>query len=83
MALTATEKREIEVMIRKEIKDFLKSNTLKQFEEKLFDEFAKEIKKRGSKPEGEIKELIIKLLHEFYAMMYTQRSMWTSRLKNA
>ena len=55
MALTATEKKEVEVLIRKEIKDFLKSNTLKQFEEKLFDEFAKEIKRRGSKPEGEIK----------------------------
>jgi len=83
MALTATEKKEIEVMIRKEIKDFLKSNTLKQFEERLFDELAKEIKKRGSKPEAEIKEIVIRLLHEFYALMYTQRTMWTGRLKNA
>ena len=35
MALSNSDKREIEVMIRKEIKDFLDSNTLKQFENKM------------------------------------------------
>ena len=35
MALTAADKREIEVLIRKEVKDFLGSNTARQFEEKL------------------------------------------------
>ncbi len=32
MALTPADKKDIEVMIRKEIKGFLDSNTLKQFE---------------------------------------------------
>ena len=34
MALSAADKREIEVLIRKEIKDFVGSNTMKQFETK-------------------------------------------------
>ena len=32
MALTTSDKKEIETLIRKEIKDFLGSNTAKQFE---------------------------------------------------
>jgi hypothetical protein len=35
------------------------------------------------KSEKELKELIIKMFTEFYGMMYQQRSMWQSRLKNA
>ena len=42
MALSNSDKREIEVMIRKEIKDFLDSNTLKQFENKMIQEKNKE-----------------------------------------
>ena len=53
MALSSTEKKEIETLIRKEIKDFLGSQTAKQFENKLMDEIAKEVK-RG-KLESEIK----------------------------
>ncbi len=37
MALSAADKREIETLVRKEIKDFIGSNTLKQFEDKLLD----------------------------------------------
>ena len=37
MALSTTEKKEIEVLVRKEIKDFLSSNTLHQFEDKMID----------------------------------------------
>ena len=37
MALSSTDKREIETMIRKEIKDFLNSNTLRQFENRIVD----------------------------------------------
>ena len=76
MALSSTEKREIETLIRKEIKDFLGANTIKQFEEKMLD------MKRG-KTEREIKDLVIKMFTEFYGMMYQQRSMWQSRLRSA
>ena len=45
MALTSTDKKEIETMIRKEIRSFMDNNTLKQFEEKLMDRISKEIKR--------------------------------------
>ena len=45
MALSTTDKNEIEVLIRKEIKDFLGNNTMKQYEDKLIDSIAKQIKK--------------------------------------
>lgn len=81
MALSATDKREIETLVRKEIKDFLGTNTIKQFEDKLLDMVIKDMK-RG-KSEREIKDLIIKMFTEFYGMMYQQRTMWQSRLRSA
>ena len=81
MALSAAEKKEIETLVRKEIKDFIGSNTLKQFEDKLLDMVIKDMK-RG-KTEREIKDLVIKMFTEFYGMMYQQRSMWQSRLRSA
>lgn len=79
MALTQSDKREIETMIRKEIKDFLGSTTAKQFEDKLMDKISKDVK-RG-KLEKDIKDLIIKSFREFYTIMYQQRSFWESRFK--
>ena len=81
MALSATDKREIETLIRKEIKDFMGANTIKQFEDKLLDLVIKDMK-RG-KSEREIKDLVIKMFTEFYGMMYQQRTMWQSRLRSA
>ena len=45
MALSQTDKREIETLIKKEIKDFLGSTTIKQFEDKLLDRISKEMSK--------------------------------------
>ena len=45
MALTSTEKNEIEVMVRKEIKDFFGSSTMQQYENKLIDTISKELKR--------------------------------------
>jgi hypothetical protein len=81
MALTATEKKEIETLVRKEIKDFLGSNTVKQLEDKLLDMVAKEI--RRGKLEGDVKDITIRVFREFYQFMWTQRSYWEPRLKNA
>jgi hypothetical protein len=81
MALTATEKKEIETLVRKEIKDFIGTTTVKQFEEKLLNIVIQDMK-RG-KTEKEIKDLVIKMFTEFYGMMYQQRSMWQGRLRNA
>jgi hypothetical protein len=81
MALTNSEIKEIEVLIRKEIKSFMDANTLKQFEDKLIDTVAKEM--RRGKLEGDVKDIVIKIFREFYQFMWTQRGYWEPRLKNA
>ena len=81
MALTQTDKNEIEVLIRKEIKDFLGQSSIKQYEDKLIDIIAKQIK-RG-KLEDEVKDIVIRVFREFYNTMWTNRSHWESRLKNS
>ena len=81
MALTGSEQKEIEVMIRKEIKSFMNNNTIKQFEDQLMDRIQKEIK-RG-KLEGEVKDITIRMFREFYQFMWMNRSYWEPRLKNA
>ena len=81
MALTSSETKEIEVMIRKEIKSFMNSNTIKQFEEKLLDTISKDLK-RG-KLEGDVKDITLRMFREFYQFMWMNRSYWEPRLKNA
>ena len=79
--LTASDKNEIESIVKKQIKSIIDASTAKQFEDRVLDLVIKDIQ-RG-KSEKELKELIIKMFTEFYAMMYQQRSMWQSRLRNA
>jgi hypothetical protein len=81
MAFTSTEKKEIEVMIRREIKSFMENNTVKQFEDKIMDRVQKEIK-RG-RLEGDIKDIALRMFREFYQFMWMNRSYWEPRLKNA
>ena len=81
MALTSTDKKEIETMIRKEIRSFMDNNTLKQFEEKLLDRISKEIK-RGTL-QGDVKDITLRMFREFYQFMWMNRSYWEPRLRNA
>jgi len=81
MALTNSEVKEIEVLIRKEIRSFMNHNTIKQFEDKLMDRIAQELK-RG-KLESEVKDITVKMFREFYQFMWMNRSYWEPRLKNA
>ena len=81
MALTTSDKKEIETMIRKEIRSFMDNNTLKQFEDKLLDRIGREIK-RG-KLEGDVKDITLRMFREFYQFMWMNRSYWEPRLKNA
>ena len=81
MALTSTEQKEIEIMIRKEIRSFMENNTIKQFEDKLLDRISREIK-RG-KLEGDVKDITLRMFREFYQFMWMNRSYWEPRLKNA
>ena len=81
MALTSTDKKEIETMIRKEIRSFMDNNTLKQFEEKLMYRISKEIK-RGTL-QGDVKDITLRMFREFYQFMWMNRSYWEPRLRNA
>jgi hypothetical protein len=81
MALTDSDKKQIETMIRKEIKDFVGSNTMKQYEDRLLELISKEVKK--GKVEGSVKDVVIRVFAEFYQYMWQQKSQWGSRLKSA
>jgi Rod binding domain-containing protein len=80
MALSASDKKEIEVLIRKEIKDFLNSNTTKQFETKLIDKMSQELKK--GKLKGDVKEVVLKSFQEYFTVMYQQRGFWEQKFRN-
>ena len=56
--LTASDKNEIESIVKKQIKSIIDASTAKQFEDKVLDLVVKDIQ-RG-KSEKELKELIIK-----------------------
>ena len=79
MALSKTEKDQIEVMIRKEIKDFMNATTVKQFENKLIDELKKEIK--NGKLDRDIKSIVSDVMIDFYRLMWTKRSFWEPELR--
>jgi len=80
MALTQSDKNDIEVMIRKEIKDFLGSTTINQYEKKIVDKIRDEIR-RGNITK-DVSEIVAKVMKEFYKIMWTRRSFWEPTLKN-
>ena len=80
MALSNSDIREIEVLVRKEIKDFLNANTVKQFENKIVDTIRDEV--RRGKIQGDVNELVTKVMKEFYKIMWTRRSFWEPSLRS-
>jgi hypothetical protein len=80
MALSTSDKKEIEVLIRKEIKDFFDSSTSKQFENKLMDKINQEIKK--GKLKSNVKEIVLKSFQEYFTVMYQQRGFWEQKFRN-
>ena len=79
MAFNQSEKTEIEKIVKKEVKDFLDSNTLKQFENRLIDIISTEVKKGGIKKD--IKLIVTKSLQDFYEYLFSTRNIWGDRLK--
>ena len=79
MAFNQSEKNEIEKIVKSEIKSFLDSNTLKQFETKLIDIISSEIKKGGINKD--IKLIVVKSLQDFYEYLFTSRNIWGDRLE--
>ena len=80
MALTPSEKKELELMIRKEIKDFLGEPTEKKFESSLVKKIGKELKSGELRPD--FNEIFTNMMAEFYYTMWTRKNTWQSSLKN-
>lgn len=80
MPLTAADKKEIEVLIRKEIKNFFDSSSAKQFEKKLLDKVSDDLQKGGLKKD--VKNIIIKSFQEYFAVMYQQRGFWEQKFRS-
>ena len=79
MAFNQSEKNEIEKIVKKEVKEFFESNTLKQFEEKIIELLVKDIKK--GKSEKEIKNIISKNMLDFYEYLWNNRSVCSDKIK--
>jgi len=80
MALTNAEKKEIELTIKKEIKDFLNASTLKKFEDNIIDKIKSELSKGNLR--GDINEIIVHMMSEFYYLMWSKKNQWQTTLKN-
>jgi hypothetical protein len=80
MALTNAEKKQIEVTIKKEIKDFLNASTLKKFEDNIVDKIKSELSKGNLR--GDINEIIVHMMSEFYYLMWSKKNQWQTTLKN-
>lgn len=80
MALSSSEKKEIETLIKKEIKDFFGSNTVKQYEDKFIEKIQKEIKTGNVRKD--INDIIAKAFTEFYYTLWSRKSQWESDIKN-
>jgi hypothetical protein len=77
MALTNTDKKEIERIARKEIKDFITKPQFKNEIEKIIDNQIKS----GRKTRNEIVDIISKVTLELYKTFWFRRSMWQSEIK--
>ena len=77
MALTNTDKKEIERIARKEIKDFMGKP---QFKTEVQKVIADEIKK-GRNTRSEIVDIVSKVMLELYKTFWFRRSMWQSEIK--
>jgi hypothetical protein len=81
MSFNQTETKQIEKIVRDEIKSFMGSNTMRQYEEKLITMLSKEIKK--GKLEADVKDVVVRAFSEFYKFMWQQRGYWEPRLKQS
>ena len=83
MALTNTDKKEIERIARKEIKDFLKTAS---FEKDVVDVVSTQLKRKNSKlskaHRAEVVDVSTKVFIELYKNFWLRRYFWDSQIKN-
>jgi hypothetical protein len=79
MALTAADKKEIETIIKKEMKSFLGEPSIKKYEDELIKKLKKEITKGNLRPD--INDVIVTMMSEFYYLMWTKKNTWQNNLR--
>jgi len=77
MALTQTDKSEIERVIRKELKDFLKDNS---FNNKITDVIKKELKSDAH--DARVAKISAAVLENLYKILWSKKSFWANEIKN-
>ena len=77
MALTSTDKNQVGIIVRKEIKDFLSKPQFKNEIENLIDKQMKS----GRKTRAEIVDIVSKVTLELYKTFWFRRSMWQQEIK--
>ena len=80
MPLSQQDKKQVETIARQEIKNFLKASTVKQYEQSIVDMLKKEIKKGTLR--GDINDIVIKIMTEFYYHLWSKKNQWQTALKN-
>ena len=80
MALSQQDKKQVETIAIQEIKNFLKASTVKQYEQSIVDMLKKEIKKGTLR--GDINDIVIKIMTEFYYHLWSKKNQWQTALKN-
>ncbi len=80
MPITSSDKKEIEVLVSKEIKEFFDSSSAKQFEKKLLDKISNDLQKGDLKKD--VKDIIIKSFQEYFTVMYQQRGFWEQKFRS-
>ena len=79
MALTSTDKNQIGIIVRKEIKDFLSKTQFKNEIENLIDKQMKS----GRKTRAEVVDIVSKVTLELYKTFWFRRSMWQQEIKRS
>jgi len=77
MALTSTDKNQVGIIVRKEIKDFLSKPQFKNEIENLIDKQMKS----GRKTRAEVVDIVSKVTLELYKTFWFRRSMWQQEIK--
>lgn len=81
-SLTPTDKSDIKVMIKKEIKDFLDITRGSQFETKVKD-IIKDMLKGNKDFDNKVVEITRNVLVQLYKQLWTRRNFWVNDLRNS
>lgn len=79
MALTKTDKKEIERIVKKEVKSFLNDNQLKK---KIIDTVKDELKKQNIVDKKQVVDISSKALVELFKHLWLRRNFWETPVKN-